>query len=145
MTTPRIRPDTVANFRLAISEDAFVKALAKEQGKSKATMLREIITEYTLDPAPLAAAFVERINRAIFLRQRRAPEARVQVGIRLPVEMRESLGHISDQTGATIETIVSLMVGGHMIKHMQGGVSPPQTSSEAPVVPAGSVDEDDLT
>jgi predicted DNA-binding protein len=111
----------LVNVRLPESEYSQVDDLAAAQRRSKATLLREIIAGYVANPDDLAAEFTERIHRAIRLREAKSPEGKVQVCVTLPLYQIDTLKLLSNQTGASIDGLVSLMVVGHLLRCRKAG------------------------
>ena len=104
------------NFRLSVGERNALDAVSSSQGKNRSELLREIIEEYTRNPEPITLAFVERVKKALLYRESRPAEERVQINAVMPPELIEALKLLSDQTGLSIEALVSLMISGHMVR-----------------------------
>lgn len=101
-------------FRLPESQKVWVEQYAATNKTTPSDVLRTIITEYTRNPEPLASAFVDRIEAAIRLRERRPAETKERILLVIATDTHEALRDLSSQTGATIDALISLMINGVM-------------------------------
>lgn len=84
--------------------------------KNRSEIIRTILEQYLQDPEGLTAEFAKRISLALLLRQPRPKEVKDKMSMKVPDELKRDLDTLANQTGTSIESLISLMISIHMLR-----------------------------